>query len=790
MRWRWVLTWLLCAALTVGLIIVWNVRPKDIGDAASVVAAVIGLFSVLTVWAWRRSPRHGRSTSGQVAEAAQVLARQVRRQWQDEAVLRQLFDPAPLPVLWSDCPLPDVSDHRQLIGAPVTCRSDAPQELAAAFRSLPRRRLVVLGPAGSGKTTLAVLLTLALLGQRDPDDPVPVLLSLASFDPSRDSVQAWLRRQIAADYSVLADIDTYGPSAIEDLLAEGRVLPVLEALDERPEAGRATVLTALNDTLDPHTPVVLTCRTANYATAVTEAGVLTGAAVIAPSPVRPDDALTLLRLATPPGPRQTRWDALAEHMSQNPDGPAAQALASPLMVALARAVYADAPGDPTELADTGRFPSPATVEHHLLDSLVPTLYARAHQQDPSGRPWSPQQAHRYLIHLAVGMRRQDTYDLSWWQLHRWVPALAHTWSRPAAWTALLIALTLLGYEAHGAIPGFPPRERGVMVWYLQGMAAALPCMCWFAAWAAVRPRLGTHRFSGAVLTALCGGAAFAVPGMTFNPVNVAPGWYVVGCEAVTGFAFLLVLYTAGLPVPPSMPSRGSITLWRWHHRLPRAVAMFCGTTVLTAAALYVYALVVRPMPGASKVHSSQGAELPWAYGLTLGAVVGVVQILFYWLRGPTTAHDLTAPASAVRADRLVTLVCGGAGVLLVALPYGILAALGNVTPQGQVADDVVRELAVMLLGVGPTGLVLALATCSWPHYTAARLSLAARGRLPWRLQAFLADAHRLGILRQVGPVYQFRHARLQQRLAAQTRIPGPRPATARSGSPSSEPTSS
>ncbi|WP_158706408.1 MULTISPECIES: hypothetical protein [Streptomyces] len=221
MRWRWMLTWLLCAALAVGLLSVWRARPEDLGNAALVAGAVVGLFGILAVWAWRPGPRSGRSSSQQVDEAAQVLARLVLRQWQDEAVLRQLFDPAPLP---------GVSDHRELIGDPITCRADATQELAAAFRGLPRRRLVALGPAGSGKTTLAVLLTLALLRDRSANEPVPVLLSPASFDPSRNSVQTWLRRRIAADCPVLTETDTYGPIAIEDLLAGGRILPVLDGL--------------------------------------------------------------------------------------------------------------------------------------------------------------------------------------------------------------------------------------------------------------------------------------------------------------------------------------------------------------------------------------------------------------------------------------------------------------------------------------------------------------------------------------------------------------------------------
>ncbi|MBL7630173.1 hypothetical protein I7412_24015 [Frankia sp. CN6] len=55
---------------------------------------------------------------------------------------------------------------------------------------------------------------------------------------------------------------------------------------------------------------------------------------------------------------------------------------------------------------------------------------------------------------------------------------------------------------------------------------------------------------------------------------------------------------------------------------------------------------------------------------------------------------------------------------------------------------------------------------AWALFTLTRAWLAARGRLPRNLMAFLADAHeKRGVLRQVGPVYQFRHLELQHRLA-------------------------
>jgi hypothetical protein len=55
---------------------------------------------------------------------------------------------------------------------------------------------------------------------------------------------------------------------------------------------------------------------------------------------------------------------------------------------------------------------------------------------------------------------------------------------------------------------------------------------------------------------------------------------------------------------------------------------------------------------------------------------------------------------------------------------------------------------------------------AWVVYVFATFRLAGSGLLPRRLMDFLDDAHRMGLLRAVGPVYQFRHADLQDHLAA------------------------
>ncbi len=85
---------------------------------------------------------------------------------------------------------------------------------------------------------------------------------------------------------------------------------------------------------------------------------------------------------------------------------------------------------------------------------------------------------------------------------------------------------------------------------------------------------------------------------------------------------------------------------------------------------------------------------------------------------------------------------------------------------GVVFGLVAGPVAGLVFGL-VAGLVIAPAVIStrWSVFVLASLWLAARRQLPLSLMMFLDDAYRLGLLRIVGPVYQFRHAALQDHLA-------------------------
>ncbi len=123
----------------------------------------------------------------------------------------------------------------------------------------------------------------------------------------------------------------------------------------------------------------------------------------------------------------------------------------------------------------------------------------------------------------------------------------------------------------------------------------------------------------------------------------------------------------------------------------------------------------------------------------------------FWSRADLTLAEAAAgPAELLARDRgtcWLVAVTGGTA-------FGLGAGLGVRLPVGLAAGLTV-------------GLVAASIQASWLPFSVARLWFAGTGRLPLNLMSFLGDAHKRGILRQVGGVYQFRHVELQRRLATE-----------------------
>ncbi|MEW2355765.1 hypothetical protein [Spirillospora sp. NPDC029432] len=389
------------------------------GVAAGLMAAVAAVE-----WA-RQRPVPGEGEGGLDA-AVRTLSEAVRLQWTEEAARQMVLQPLPLRVRWSST-VRAVAASRTVVlddqeGADwdrLPLRGDV-REIVSAFQALPNRQLVILGEAGAGKSVLAMLLTLGLLDGSRPAEPVPVLLPIASWDPIAEDFKAYLIRRLREEYRFL---DRPGPgrdglSLAEALLAGGRILAVLDGLDEIAPQGRVPALQSL-DRFAAGRPVVVTCRSREYESVVARSGVvLSRAAVVEIEPV---DTHAVIDFLAHPAPSRGRWEPVFEHLLAHPGGPLAEALSTPLMVSLARANYREPATDPAELLG----PSDRDgVARMLLDGFVPTVYDSAQRGgSATARPYTPGQVVRWLECVAFHLDRTGNRDLWWWQLGRHSHAL-------------------------------------------------------------------------------------------------------------------------------------------------------------------------------------------------------------------------------------------------------------------------------------------------------------------------------------------------------------------------------
>jgi WD40 repeat protein len=105
--------------------------------------------------------------------------------------------------------------------------------------------MVVLGAPGAGKTTIATLFVVDYMDVAEPGEPVPILLSVAGWNP-RERLQKWIVRQIREDYlGVLND------ASIRHSVREGLIMPVLDGLDEMPQQLLGRALRRLDEATGP-----------------------------------------------------------------------------------------------------------------------------------------------------------------------------------------------------------------------------------------------------------------------------------------------------------------------------------------------------------------------------------------------------------------------------------------------------------------------------------------------------------------------------------------------------------
>ncbi|KUL51955.1 hypothetical protein ADL22_05805 [Streptomyces sp. NRRL F-4489] len=550
---------------------------------------------------------------------------------------------------------------------------------------------------------------------------MPVLFSLGSWNPATTPLRNWLIERLERDHPFLAEASPSGKTWAAALVGADHVLPILDGFDEIAIGLRKDALVALNScTL----PLIVTSRRAEFEAAGEETKVVPSATAIELVDLDLDDSLTYLQEATgttlPGGtdavPR-TGWAYVLSELRRRPHTQAganlAAVLTTPLMVTLARFVY-ESERDPAELLGTENFGTREALEKHLLDTFITTAYKRFLSTEPVAREhrrWDHERARHWLGYLAAHLTELNTPDIEWWRLG----------------TTVKLRRIML--------------RVGVTVGILSGFVAGLV--------------YGSE--SGLVYGPAYGLMAAGITG----PAN----GLAMGVTFAVMHGFVTEMKVGG---PLFEPSLMQIKLHNWTKRKlresfrPRVTGGLAGGLLfglLWAFGSAAFSLLQGyPWP---VVAVNSGLLL--ATGIGLGLVMGLIAALGAGFESAIPREKRALPSDLLNTNR--------ATVLKQTLTIGLVTGSGYGTVFGIASHSALAGLGAGL--VAGTMIAIGAGTMTaWGRWVVlARIWLPLTGWLPRDLDAFLRDACERQVLRQVGTVYQFRHAQLRDHLYATAGTP-------------------
>jgi hypothetical protein len=666
---------------------VWRSPSRDsYATYGAFAVAVVVIIPGMLAWARRKSTDSVENPEVFNRRIVDDLAVAARTQWERAAGERGLTGAEPIAVSWASPsvavagPAAAAISSRRFTPLPGLPPAGAAQlesgrvsDLHGLYGGLGSGRLIITGAPGSGKSSAAVLLTLATLLYRDQaraEDrakiPIPVLVTAQDWDPAHEPIAIWLARQMHVIYEQLPALAE--PGIIGALMAEGRIALIIDGFDEMTAEMRPIAMRALNQQASCRT--ILLSRVDEMATAAASQGGLQGAAAIELRPVNRADAVSYLeRVQLDPPPEG--WRDLLQHLRDGPASPLSAALNNPLSLSLVRDTCRSEQDARELLALTAalgeEFPaqSAEAINGYLLDRVLPAAYTCQPGQVPP--PYDLATAQNTLTKIAAQMNRGGTRELYWWKIPMWAPR------------AQRVVIS------------------GLTIGLANGLAAGLT----LGLWTGLRPGI--------------------IAGLIVGPA--------------TGIGVGLSTMVGG--DPPTKTTR-----------------------LRVRGALSQRKLIVEVVAGISVAVPATIVD-GIGFGLGLGIAITIVLGIINAATDDPDRSISQSPASSWRSNRnymlLMLLVGGLVGGLAVGVGSGVVIGFTRGLEFGLTFGVAVGAMGGLMAGL--------MTTETWPSLIAS-FQIAIKWRTPMHLIRFLEDAHSRDVFRTVGPAYQFRHARLQDRLAA------------------------
>jgi len=283
-------------------------------------------------------------------------------------------------------------------------------------------RLLILGAPGSGKTTTMLDLAAVLIqrASSDPEQPIPVIVSLSSWQNAKQNLNDWLVNELRMKYGI-------SPKLGQTWLQGKKLLPLLDGLDELTPVRQEPVVKAINDWLqsgEGPTGLLVCSRLEEYALYETTLGLN---AAICLEPLTDKQLQSYLQSFG----RQHVWDTL----SHDPDLLAL--MRTPLLLSVTVLAHDDLDPNQWYLKQTTQ-----SRMEYLLDAYVQRQTQLTCQVHTSPSPKGPisKQRNYWLIHLA---RRLNIFSQSEFLIEGIQPSWLMTKREKFFYYFVLITLIML-----------------------------------------------------------------------------------------------------------------------------------------------------------------------------------------------------------------------------------------------------------------------------------------------------------------------------------------------------------